>query len=116
MARPKKHDGVVYKRKETNVWWIRYRDRDGGRRMETTNTTDWDEAQMILRERLTARDTNTLAGIRRGKQTTFDDWADYFLDNYSAPPIRAKATHVANQAALRTLRPVFGPLTLADID
>jgi len=116
MARPKKHDGVVYKRKETNVWWIRYRDRDGLRRMETTNTTDWDEAQMILRERLTARDANTLAGIRRGKQTTFDEWADYFLENYSAPPIRTKATHVANMAALRTLRPAFRSRTLADID
>jgi hypothetical protein len=116
MARPKRYDGVVYKRKETKAWWMRYRDRDGHRCMETTNTTDWDEAQMILRERLTARDTNTLAGIRRGRQTTFEEWADYFLANYSAPPIRAKATHVANKAALRTLRPAFGSRTLADID
>jgi hypothetical protein len=28
MARPRKHDGVVFRRKESKVWWIRYRDRN----------------------------------------------------------------------------------------
>ena len=36
--------------------------------------------------------------------------------NYSKPPIRATATHVANQAALRTLRPVFGTMSHIEID
>ena len=116
MARPSKHDGVVYRRKDSKVWWMRYRDKTGRRRLESTNTTDWDEAQRQMRERLAARDNNTLDAVRKGKQTTFSEWADFFLENYSKPPIRAAATHVANQAALRTLRPMFGTMKLVDID
>ena len=116
MARPSKHDGVVYKRKNSNHWWMRYRDKTGRRRLESTNTTDWDEAQKQMRERLGSRDNNTLDAIRKGQQTTFDDWADFFLENYSKPPIRAKATHVANQAAMRTLRPMFGSMKLVSGD
>ena len=116
MARPSKHDGVVYKRNDSDVWWMRYRDKTGRRRLESTNTTDWDGAQKEMRERLAARDNNTLDAIRKGKQTMFDEWADFFLENYSKPPIRAAATHVANQAALRTLRPMFGRLKLVEID
>ena len=85
----KKHDGVVYRRNDSNVWWMRYRDKTGRRRLESTNTTDWDEAQRQLRERLHARDNNTLDVIRKGKQPTFNEWADFFLENYSKPPIRA---------------------------
>jgi integrase len=95
---------------------MRYRDNTGRIRMESTNTTDWDEAQRQLRERLQSRDNNTLDLIRKGRQTSFGEWADFFLDNYSKPPIRAAATHIANKAALRTLRPVFGSLKLVDID
>ena len=116
MARPREHDGVVYRRKDSNVWWMRYRDRAGRRCMESTNTADWDEAQRILRERLAARDNDSLDVLRKGKQTVFNDWADHFLEHYSKPPIRTKATHVANQAALRTLRPAFGTMKLAEIN
>jgi integrase len=116
MARPSKHDGVVYRRKDSNIWWMRYRDKSGCRRLESTQTTDWDEAQRQLRERLQARDNNTLDALRNGRGTTFDEWADFFLENYSNPPIRAKATHVANKAALRTLRLVFGAMKLIEID
>jgi integrase len=116
MARPSKHDGVVYKRNDGNIWWMRYRDKTGRRRLESTNTTDWDEAQKQMRERLAARDNNTLDAVRKGKHLTFGEWADFFLENYSKPPIRAEATHEANKNALKTLRPVFGPIKLADID
>jgi len=27
-ARPSKHDGVLYKRSGSKIWWMRYRDRD----------------------------------------------------------------------------------------
>src|SRR5579883_289264 len=116
MARPSKHDGVVYKRNDSSIWWMRYRDKTGSRRLESTNTTDWNEAQRQLRECLQARDNNTLATIRKGKELTFDEWADFFLENYSRPPIRAEATHEANQTALKSLRPVFGTMKIADID
>jgi integrase len=116
MARPSKYDGVVYRRKESNIWWMRYRDKTGCRRLESTHTEDWQEAQRQLRERLEARDNNTLHIVRKGKQITFRDWADFFLENYSKPPIRATAGHVANKAALRTLIPMFGAMRLVEID
>lgn len=95
---------------------MRYRDKTGRRRLESTNTTDWDEAQRQMRERLAARDNNTLEMVRKGKQTIFDDWTDFFLENYSNPPIRAAGTHRANQTALKNIRPMFGTLKLVDID
>jgi hypothetical protein len=52
MPRSPEHDGVVFRRKESRVWWIRYRDRNGIRRRESTQTGDWNEAQKHLRERL----------------------------------------------------------------
>jgi len=116
LARPSKHDGVVYRRKESNVWWMRYRDRDGCRRLESTRTEDWQEANRQLRERLQARDQNTLQTIRRGEQLTFDGWVEFFLENYSQPPIRAVMTHRANLMALKHLRPEFGERKLAEID
>jgi integrase len=116
MARPRKHDGVVYRRSDSNIWWMRYRDRDGSRRLESTNTVDWSEAQRQLRERLDARDNNSLETLRKGKQLTFNEWVDFFLLNYSKPPIRAAKTHEANENALKTLRPVFGCIKLLDID
>ena len=116
MARPSRHDGVLYKRTDSKVWWMRYRDRDGKRCLETTNTEDWQEAQRRLRDRLQARDQNTLPAIRRGEQLRFNDWVDFFLENYSQPPIRAAATHRANKMALRHLRPEFGERKLVEID
>jgi integrase len=115
MARPSKHDGVVYRRNDSNIWWMRYRDRSGCRRLESTHTEDWQEAHRQLRERLQARDNNTLHIVRKGEQLTFGEWADFFLENYSKPPIRAAGTHEANENALKTLRPVFGPMKMTEI-
>ncbi len=71
MARPSKHDGVVYRRGDSKIWWMRYRDASGSRRLESTGTEDWDEAQRRLRERLQARDNRTLEVVRRGEQLFF---------------------------------------------
>jgi integrase len=116
MARPSKYDGVLYKRGDSKIWWMRYRDRDGGRCLETTGVEDWQEAQRRLRDRLQARDGNTLQTIRRGEQLLFNEWVDFFLENYSAPPIRAAKTHRANIMALKHLRPEFSGRKLAEID
>ena len=113
MARPKKHDGVLYRR--GRFWWMRYWDRDGTRRLEPTRTIDWQEAQTRLRERLQARDENVLAVVRRGQQLTFNEWADFFLEHYSQPPFRSMKTHAANQNAVKQLKPVFGPQMLSSI-
>lgn len=116
MARPSRHDGVVYKRRDSRIWWMRYRDRTGKRCLESTNTEDRQEAQQRLRERLQARDENTLCAIRRGERLLFNDWVDSFLENYSQPPFRAAKTHRANVMALKHLRPEFGDRKLIEID
>ena len=77
MARPNKHDGVLFKRDDSKLWWMRYRDNDGVRQRESTFTEDWEEAQRLLRERLQARDVNALPALRRGKNITFGEWADF---------------------------------------
>jgi integrase len=115
MARPSKHDGVLYKRNGTQFWWMRYRDKTGERRQEPTGTSDWHEAQRKLRERLQARDDNILEIVRKGEQLLFKEWADFFLDHYSKPPIRSPKTHVANKRAAKHLTATFGALKVADI-
>ena len=115
MARPRKHDGVVYRRKGTQFWWMRYRDRAGTRREEPTGTADWKEAQKKLRERLQARDDNVLEIVRKGEQLTLREWADLFLENYSKPPLRTPKTHEANERAVMHLNEAFGDRKLADL-
>jgi integrase len=115
MARPVKHDGGLYKRKGSNVWWMQYRDKDGIRQRETTGTEDWNEAQQRLRERLQARDNNTLPALRRGQDLTFGEWSDFYLENFSKPPFRALKTHEVNQRALKHLRNVFESTRLANL-
>jgi len=56
-----------------------YRDRNGKRIRESTNTNDWQEAQRKLRERLQARDDKILEVVRKGEQLRFADWADFSL-------------------------------------
>ena len=115
MARPVKHDGGLYKRDGTKVWWMQYRDRDGKRRRESTLSEDWNEAQKILRERLQARDNNTLPALRRGQDIHFGEWSDLYLENFSKPPFRAPKTHEINQRALKHLRVVFENTKLAEL-
>lgn len=115
MARPRKHDGVVFRRKYSKLWWIRYRDRNGVRRMESTFTQDWDEAHRKLRERLQARDNNTLDVVRRGESLTFGQWVDFFLDNYSKPPMRAEKTHQVNLRVSKHLKAAFSSHRLVDV-
>ena len=115
MPRSREHDGVVFRRKESRVWWMRYRDRNGTRKRESTQTEDWDEAQKRLRERLQARDNNVLDVIKKGESLSFGQWADCFLENYSKPPLRAERTHEINQRAAKHLNSAFGASRLVDI-
>jgi hypothetical protein len=80
-----------------------YRDRDGKRQRESTNTDDWEEAQKRLRERLLARDSNTLQSFRKGEQLAFAQWSEYFLAAFSKPPIRAQKTHLSYTRAAKHL-------------
>jgi integrase len=94
---------------------MQYRDKAGNRQRETTGTEDWNEAQRRLRERLQARDSNTLPALRRGQDLTFGEWSDFYLENFSKPPFRALKTHEVNQRALKHLRKTFESTRLANL-
>jgi integrase len=115
MARPRKHDGVVYRRNQSQFWWMRYWDRAGQRREEPTRTADWKEAQQKLRERLQARDDNVQEIVHKGERTTIREWAELFLENYSKPPLRSGKTHESHQRAIKHLLQVFGSRKLTDL-
>jgi hypothetical protein len=78
MPRARKYDGVVYPRTGTSIWWIRYRDRNGVPRRESSRTADWQEANKRLRERLQSRDDNLLEIRRKGEALTYGQWAVFF--------------------------------------
>jgi len=92
-----------------------YRDRQGRRQRESTGTEDWDEAQRHLRERLQARDNNTLPLIRKGEQITLAQWSEHFLESFSKPPIRAAKTHLSYTRVVKHLNAGIGSLLLADL-
>ena len=115
MPRALKYDGVVYRPAGTKIWWIRYRDRKGVARRESSQTADWQEANKRLRERLQARDDNLLEVIRKGETLAYEQWADFFLENYSKPPVRAEKTHEANKRCTKHLKAAFGASRLVDI-
>ena len=92
MARPVKHDGSLYRREGSKIWWMQYRDKEGIRRRESTLAEDWEEAQKFLRERLQARDNNTQPPLRRGQNIGSGVWVYLYLENFSKPPFRALKT------------------------
>lgn len=92
-----------------------YRDRNGKRIRESTNTEDWQDAQRRLRERLQARDDKVLDVVRKGEQLQFAEWVEFFLENYSKPPFRAEKTHEANERASLHLKQAFGHLRITEV-
>src|ERR1019366_4491216 len=94
---------------------MRYRERGGTRRRESTFTEDWNEANKKLRERLQARDGNILQVVRKGENLTFGEWTDLFLENYSKPPVREPKTHTANLRAAYHLNRVFATRLLVEV-
>ena len=114
-GRPRKRGGVVYERSTSKRLWIRYRDRAGTIVKESSGTTDWEDAERFLRDRLDARDDGLLPGILAGKNVTFNEWSNWFLERRSKPPARAEKTHSSNLEVLKNLRPVFGAIQLSEI-
>ena len=53
--------------------------------------------------------------MRRGEQLLFKEWVEFFMENYSKPPIRAAKTHKANRRAMKHLKPEFGERRLAEM-
>jgi hypothetical protein len=68
MGRPRNSAGVLYHRGRSDLWWVRYRSNDGGITKESTGTTNREEAERFLRDRLDARDEGKLSAILAGKK------------------------------------------------
>jgi integrase len=115
MSRPVEHDGVVYRREGSKYWWICYRDRTGKRQRESTFTENWQEAHKMLRRRLEARDGNVLQVVRKGESLSFGEWADFFLENYSKPPVRQPGTHSANIRCVQHLKTAFATRRVIEV-
>lgn len=114
-GRPRKGEGAVYQRDDSQFWQVWYRDRKGEIQRESTGTTDRQEAERFLRDRLDARDEGRLSTVLTSKQLTFGQWADWFLERRSKPPFRSDGNHQQNLNAMKFLRPVFGGVALSDI-
>jgi integrase len=69
----------------------------------------------MLRARLEARDGNVLQVIRKGETLNFGEWADFFLENYSKPPLRQPGTHNANLRCVQHLKKAFATRRLIDV-
>jgi hypothetical protein len=114
-GRPVVHDGVVFRRKGTKFWLMRYRERVGKRRRESTFTEDWNEANKKLREGLQASTGNIFQVVRKGENLTFGNWADLFLEYYSKPPVREPRTCAANLRAANHPKKTFATRSLTDV-
>ena len=114
-GRPSKSGGAIYKRKNSEIWQVRYKDQKGETIRESAVTTDRQQAERFLRDRLDARDEGRLSTLLQSKQLTFNEWADWFLERRSKPPFRSAGNHQQNLNALKFLRPIFGDRSLSDI-
>jgi integrase len=114
-GRPPKLGGAIYRRINSEFWQVRYKDQKGEIVRESTGTSDRQEAERFLRDRLDARDDGGLATVLTSKQLTFNQWADWFLERRSKPPFRSAGNHQQNVNSLKFLRPIFGKLALSEI-
>ena len=68
-----------------------------------------------MRKRLVARDEGLPPSAAPNGGITFNEWADWFLENRSQPPFRSEKTYLGNLGALKFLRPRFGEHRLSEI-
>ena len=114
-GRPRNTSGSLYSRRDSRVWWMSYRDHHGKFRQESTGRKEKGEAEKVMRKRLVARDEGLLPSTAPDAGISFNQWADWFLENRSKPPFRSEQTHRQNLSALKLLRPRFGKNKLSDI-
>jgi len=114
-GRPRRIEGAVFQREDSQFWQVSYRDQKGEIVRESTGATDRQEAERFLRDRLDARDEGRLSTVLRSKLLTFGQWADWFLERRSKPPFRSEGNHQQNLNAMKFLRPVFGEVALSDL-
>ena len=87
------------------VWYIRYYDGRGRRRLESTHSTDREDAEKLLRKRLSAKDAGVLPEAAIGSLTVKDATDDVIAD-YKANG-RKSLKDVQGKITLH-LHPFFG--------
>ncbi len=103
-GRPRKGEGAVYQRDDSQFWQVWYRDQKGEIVRESTSATDRQEAERFLRDRLDGRDEGRLPTVLNSKLLTFGQWAEWFLERRSKPPFRSEGNHQQNLNAMKFLR------------
>ncbi len=114
-GRPRNTSGSLYSRRDSRVWWMSYRDHDGKFRQESTGRREKGEAEKVLHKRLVACDEGLPPSAVPDGGISFNQWADWFLENRSKPPFRSECNHRHNIDALKLIRPRFGKHRLSDI-
>jgi len=114
-GRPTKTNGSLYRRGDSAIWWMRYRDHEGRIRQKSTGARNQADAEKVLRKAVYERDQGLLPAIELGSRCSFAEWAEWYLENRSQPPFRAEKTHRENLNALKFLLPRFGQLELSKI-
>ena len=89
-GRPRNTAGSLYRRRDSRVWWMSYRDHNGRFRQESTGRKEKGEAEKVLRKRMVARDEGLLPSAAPDAGIRFNEWADWFLENRSKPPFRGE--------------------------
>src|SRR5213082_3381563 len=104
MARPIEKDGVVFRRNGTKFLWMRYRDKDGIYKRESTLTEDRQEALRKLRLRIDAGAQKVSGIVRRGESLALSHSVGTFMENYSKPHCLTQTTRGAQIGAVKELK------------
>ena len=115
MARPVKHDGGLYKRTGSKIWWMRYRDKDGNRQRESTlpktGAKRRDASESDCKPGTTTHCRRCAAGrishLGSGRLFTW---------KISPAPRSARRRHTRLTSALKHLRGIFENTTLASVN
>lgn len=104
----------IYKRPDSNKWWISYY-LPNGKRVREPVSTKKSEAEKVLTARLNAINEGKHPVIkkRKNQRVRFEDFAETFITDYSKPN---KKSWKRDLFALKPLVQFFGDFYLTDID
>src|SRR4029453_11391938 len=105
--------------RESETWMIRYRVH-GRTRRESTETTNYEEARKILRERLGAADNGTLPAPK-AKRVTLEDMAealerDYETNGQRLDTLKARLAHLKDSRAFGYGKAMLARLPPPDVE
>jgi integrase len=102
--------GMIYKRKNSNKWWLKYY-RNGKPYRESSGSTKESEAKRLLKKREGEIAQGRMPGVYFDR-VRFDELADEYLFNYQ---VNEKKSLSAAENCVRHLREYFGGLRVTQI-